>query len=247
MKKKDFICGALLLGAMVALIYARRDIALSKSGIMKEVYSRYNFDIIQINMKASNKINDEFLTFENQKSIIEDVFGTLSINGEIVYEEEETDFFRKIVAKRNAKDSQTTVIVFSEKDMEEKTTIQIEISIFKNSEEKEKIQNVIREIFKKYDVNSNLNVTMVGTINGKMEKDLQKGMAKNIMTSIRGDIKNQYENDRMYSLYGYTNLINEEEIIAGNEETNIHLAFRYNESENKTYLYMASPIISFDY
>ena len=152
MKRKDFFMTAIVLGVALELIYARRDIALSKGSLMKEVYSRYNFDIMQVNMKSSNKIADKFMTFDEEQEIIDKALKILEISGEVIYEDEETEFFRRRVATRNAKNSQTQIILESEKDVSEVTKLKINITLYSEEDSKDEIQAKIREIYKEYNV-----------------------------------------------------------------------------------------------
>jgi hypothetical protein len=66
------------------------------------------------------------------------------------------------------------------------------------------------------------------------------------MKNINATTREDYVTDEVYSVVGYTKKIREY-IYSGKQKININLALRYNSYQDKTYLYLATPVITAEF
>ncbi|MCT4542008.1 MAG: YwmB family TATA-box binding protein [Vallitalea sp.] len=104
----------------------------------------------------------------------------------------------------------------------------------------------IKDIYKNMNIYSRDNLTITSKHKGKIDQAKANEIIKEITKEMKCEIKDSYKTEDIYSVYGYSNYINEHVITEG-EKINMDLALTYNEIENITYLYVAIPVITIDY
>lgn len=228
----------------ILLVFTRNNIVMSKGNAMLEVYSKYDFDVLQVNIKSLGTVNNSKINFLNESELINHIFEILEISNAISIDKIETD-------NKNiytfVKDSESAkVIVELENNNTDEIEIKLDIILYENENALLYLQDKIEEVYNSLHSDNTMNITIVGTYNQRFSADETKRVAKRILSCIKSNVIEEYETERLYSAYGYTNLIDDYRKIE-NEKVNVHIALRYNEYEDKTYLYLASPIISEDY
>ncbi len=99
----------------------------------------------------------------------------------------------------------------------------------------------------RYDKSAEITALFQGSYTGNYHNQLEK-VIKNVYDKI--DIESVESeilvNDVMKSYYGYTDKVSDY-IIVGKSKININIAARYNEEDDKTYIWLGSPLIAMDY
>jgi len=114
----------------------------------------------------------------------------------------------------------------------------------KYSVEKEK--QVILKSFGLYKKKPRVSITMVGWFDGKLSDPKMQEKSKEILKFLKAkEIEGIKEEDFM-SRTAYTDYI-KEYIRLGSDKININLAMRYSPVEERTYLWLATPIIGTEY
>ncbi len=84
------------------------------------------------------------------------------------------------------------------------------------------------------------------SLEGRLEKmDLNKAVVK-AMKRFKGKVVEEYTDESIFSYTAYTPLI-ESFIFSGEKKINLNLAIRYNEYEDKNYIWIGTPIITTGY
>lgn len=91
--------------------------------------------------------------------------------------------------------------------------------------------------------NKQVTLQYEGTIKGDMTYRQKEQIAQDLILELKGETALSYDEDNMYTVYAYTGLL-DEYIISAGTKINIQVAFSYNEQEDNTTVYLATPILN---
>lgn len=104
----------------------------------------------------------------------------------------------------------------------------------------------IESIFNKFSKSVEITTCIIGTIDGRLkDSDLKKAVNKT-MKRVKGKVVEEYFDSSISSYTAFSPLI-ENFIFSGEKKVNLNLAIRYNEYDNKTYIWIGTPIITTGY
>ncbi|NLK98529.1 MAG: hypothetical protein GX272_10710 [Epulopiscium sp.] len=248
MKKKVII----FLG-FLAIVYsvAFLQIGNNKNGerTLLSAFNNSDFETIQINLNSWGLLNQSFSDLEEMKAYSKRITEALGILKADNTEEKDSDTFREFTTTRVSKNAKTTVKLESIKYEEENSTntyVIIDIILYGQYDSIPYLKEELDSIFAENNMKPTTNITIAGTLRGDLSKEEKEKIAKNIMKDIGAKIEETYETEEIYSVYGYTRLI-DDWLVSNGKKINVNLAFHYNEYEGNTYLYLATPVITVDY
>lgn len=85
-----------------------------------------------------------------------------------------------------------------------------------------------------------------GSKDGNLSREQKREMADNLVKDLQGKIAMEYDEGDIYTVYGYTGLLNDYVSSLGNK-INIQIAITYNELKDKTVVTLATPVINDSY
>ena len=88
--------------------------------------------------------------------------------------------------------------------------------------------------------------TLSGSRSGKVEGPVRREIVDKVKQAARADLIETYSEGNLQTVSFYCPAL-PDRLDIGNKEVNLHLAFRFNEFENQTYIYLGVPIIAPDY
>ncbi|GFN36201.1 YwmB family TATA-box binding protein [Tepidimicrobium xylanilyticum] len=142
-----------------------------------------------------------------------------------------------------------TITLSSYKDVEYgsgETTLFIN---FINREKFDKINDIILEVEKFFDeYNKPVNITtcIIGSFDDKVDAKRNEEKILEVTELIEGYVVEEYKEDDILSFSIFTPYI-EEYVFTGNKKMNLNIAVRFSEYDNKTYIWIGTPIITIGY
>lgn len=106
----------------------------------------------------------------------------------------------------------------------------------------DKIENIFHDFHK----TAEFTTCIIGTIEGKVNSNHMEWYGNKATKKYRGKIVEKYVDHIMSSFTIYTPLI-ENHIFSYEKKVNLNMAIRYNEYEDKTYIWIGTPIITVGY
>lgn len=229
-------------------------------------------EYLQANMNCSGKIVDKFLNMESLLQLGEYVKNNLDITGKKQEQKEfsnatettenknleevyyilknDSSEYRQITIWGKDKEGRLiTIVLTSEKDILsdfEQTCIFIdfieneEISSIKDTKEK------IEELLKKINVETEISTCIIGTFEGQLSSKEIVDKVTIAIGAINGNKVEGLFESSIISVSVYTPNI-ENYIFTGDSKMNVNISMRYNEYENKTYIWVGTPIITIGY
>ncbi len=85
-----------------------------------------------------------------------------------------------------------------------------------------------------------------GSKDGNLSKAQKHEISKNLVEDLQGKIAMEYDEGDVYTVYGYTGMLNEYVSSMGNK-INIQIAITYNELTDKSTITLATPVLNDSY
>lgn len=240
----------------------------SDEEILFYILDSLNGEFLKEDISASEKILDSFLSFSDLEKIGQDVLITLGMIGEerkvsslgleegyYIREVKEDEGYRQVgYFGYDSNNFPLTVILSSYTNIDETGETHLYINNIKDSlllnkkeifDESRDIINKVKSIFLKFNKNVNITTCLIGEISGKFsEEEINK--AKDSIVNLNGKIVDEYKDENLISLTGFTDYI-DYNILAGEDRINLNVALRYYEYDNKTIVWIGTPIITSGY
>lgn len=221
-------------------------------GILEEIGAEF----VEGDVDIGGTIIDKFISKEEILLIGNEIRQELGIRGHINLEEyyfeeliQEEGFIQLIVQGVDGDNNFITFTLSSYEDFDKNSG---ETSLFINLIKKLQFVEIndiivkVEKIFHKYDKPINITTCVVGTFNEDLDlKEIDGNVLKTIKL-IKGKLVEEYIEDGVLSYSIFTPYI-DEYIYTGSKKMNLNIGIRFNEYENKNYIWIGTPIISIGY
>ncbi|MCR2044707.1 YwmB family TATA-box binding protein [Anaerosalibacter massiliensis] len=219
-----------------------------QENILMDSIENMGADFIELDIHCSGKYKDEFISKEEIVLLGEELGEKLGILEDITGEIIEKEGFIQYNAKNSTEDLiDITISSYRLKNKDEGET-----TIFVNLVKREKngqindIMENTQDIFAQYGIQAEITTCIVGGFKGKLDRsDINKKIIKAIKR-VNGVIVDNYDEENLVSITAYTPIF-KNYIYSGNKKMNYNLAIRYNEYEDKTCVWIGTPIITISY
>jgi hypothetical protein len=115
-----------------------------------------------------------------------------------------------------------------------------------NNEYYDDIKLKMEGIFKKFDSEAEITTCVIGTFNGKLNRQSQEKKIDEALKYIKGNVVEKYSDESLISVSAFSPVLGKY-IFSGNKKMNYNISMRYNEYEDKTYIWIGMPIIILEY
>lgn len=102
------------------------------------------------------------------------------------------------------------------------------------------------KIMKQYSDNGNTTINLKGSYQGKLDLEQRNQISDRLLETMRAVVVSQHRDMQLYTIYGYTDFIKESKKMKDGK-INLNIAINYDEEQDKTFLYFASPVVGFAY
>lgn len=249
----------LLLAIMILLlipVFGFGERKVEEKDLLMGVLDEIGAEFIEGDIDVGGSIIDEFISKEELLNIGGKIRTELGIRGhenleEYYFEEliQEEGFIQLIVQGVDERDNLITFTLSTYENLDgEPGETSLFINLIKRVQFVE-INDIIVEVEKIFhDYNKPVNVTtcIVGAFQGEVElEEIEKQILKTTKL-IKGKMVEKYKEDGILSFSIFTPYI-EEYIYTGDKKMNLNIGLRFNEYENKTYIWIGTPIITIGY
>lgn len=197
-------------------------------------------------------INRDFMSFSDIEKKAEKIAELFGANGQNFKIAKESDKMYRIINMEGELDSDTflqiiiqSVALPEEYDVLSQTYLVLTVT----GRDIEKIKEHEAKIKKVMITNggqSRITTCIMGSFDGKLKKASQDEVLKKLSEVLKVDKLKPIEDDYTTSAIGYSPLLDGRIDILG-ESYNLNIAFRYNSEDDKTYIWIGTPVISVEY
>lgn len=264
--KKIFLIAIIFL--ILIPYFTQASSSQSEEEILFYILDSLDGEFLKEDISASEMIIDSFLSISDLDKIGQDILDYLGMAGEerneLSLDLEEGYYIREVIQDEgyrqvsffgyDTNNYPLTVILSSyfNIDGNGETYLYInsikETSIFNKKKifaENSDIINKVKSIFLEFNKGVNITTCLIGEKSGKFD-DEEINKARNSILNLNGKIVDEYRDENLISLTGFTDYI-DYNILAGEDRINLNIALRYYEYDNKTIIWIGTPIITSGY
>lgn len=125
------------------------------------------------------------------------------------------------------------------------TNVVIDVELWEKTLDFNDVQNNINKVLDKYG-NIAYTTCITGTYDGSITIDEADTIVNGVMETMDAEEVELMKDEKLISVVGYSDKI-KDWISYGGNKVNINVAMRYNSYENKTYIWIATPLIAIGY
>lgn len=213
------------------------------------IWNRNEILCVKEELKRQLNLQDKLEIITNMNQQMEYIDASMRRDEDKLYIDEYSDNnINQIVATNMVENGDVLGFKVYSGDLGQMKSSYIIIDIIHNKGYKGIVErcNQSREILQAFGNEIETTINIVGTYEGQISDKRIQAIIDKILLDIRGKIIEEVEAETYRSLTIYTPLI-QRAIEYDSKRVNLHLAIRYNEYENKTYLYIANPLITLNY
>lgn len=164
---------------------------------------------------------------------------------------EDGDYNKVMVTNQKEEDIYITIVMenLKKEGLATESYLLVDLFLSKNYKDITRIEDAILDYFTKNKFDYENAITILGTFSNKMNIDIMREVIGKTFKSIDGQViegMEETEYGDMVSLTGYSPKLQNNIQLAG-EQINLNAAMRYSEHDQKTYIWIGTPLISTEY
>lgn len=227
-------------------IFGNAEEGVQNESVISTAFENSSANMAEININSHVVIENQFISIDNARQICNDISERLNM---IVSSQEEyiEEGFSQIIAQGTlGKNTNATIILQSSQfDDFKESSIVIDIIGTEDEYDLEEFCDKIRTVLYDYG-KPNLNLTLIGYYNGFVDNKKLEDIVNGIFSKIRAKKVEGIADESLVSITGYTEKM-KDFITVGGKKVNINIAGRYNSYEDKTYIWIGTPLIVTEY
>ncbi len=219
---------------------------------MLQAFSGTKSKVIQSEVKVVGKYGTKFLSEQDCKNLITFIAGKTGLSKEMEYQELKGNKATCLTAKKEAVAGDTLIEVIRVEREEESVRlydiyINASLTLYKDTDSILTFKSRLEEAMNELDMESyDTAVSLQGVYDGELLLEEKDQISDQLLEDLQGDIVSQNREDGLYIIYAYSPLIGSY-MNSGGKRINIQVSFTYDEVNQRTTLYVASPILNSDY
>ena len=197
------------------------------------------------NIKANGFI-DYDITKNEIKDICIDIINDLGLEeSDIKWEEKWNSQEKQIYIESKIQEKSISIIGIKKNSSESYIIIDIlENKVYKNIVD---IYTILEKSLYKYPSNIDISTCISGEFHKKIQFNKYNDILEEILYNMNAEEIDRIENDNMVSVTAYSKFLEDNYLEYLGNQINLNIGIRYSEDEDKTLIYIATPIIKLDY
>lgn len=197
------------------------------------------------------RLEKQYNSIDDVKPITDDLLKSLEVleNSSFSKESLDNDQLHKTEIKGVTKDNRFLEIKvqFDKNNVNlEDPYVSVKVTEDLSSSKLEETKKTVMDVLNRYKIKGRTNSCIIGSYEGKLDYAGMDEISKQIFKGIDADRVEGIKDGNLISVSAYSPNI-EEYIKVNGKKVNLNLAIRYNSYENKTYLWLATPVITTEY
>lgn len=199
-----------------------------------------------------------YLTQEEKERLVENIASALGITSSYglatVYEEEVNT---TVLSKESVNGSVTIKAITQEQQRAENMAVPagtqpqsqyvyVNITVYNNIDCAVSYRELVEGMFDAMGIQGNVNMNLVGSLEGALNSTEKNELADGLLDKLGAKVVAENRDSDIFTIYAYSKGAGSYITIGGNK-INMNIAIGYDEEQDRTKVYLASPINSLDY
>ena len=185
-----------------------------------------------------------YLTQEEKERLVENIASALGITSSYglatVYEEEVNT---TVLSNESVNGSVTIKAITQEPQAQ---YVYVNITVYNNIDCAVYYRELVEGMFDAMGIQGNVNMNLVGSIEGTLNSTEKNELADGLLDRLGAKVVTENRDNDIFTIYAYSKGAGSYITIGGNK-INMNIAIGYDEEQDRTKVYLASPINSLDY
>lgn len=245
MKVIKYIISFLIL-MLVGIVISYADIKLNnEQDKFIETFNYTDADFKFYSIKANATI-DRNMSKDEMIDICLEIINNIGMEeSDIKWEQEWNSHEKEIFAQIKTESSSISIVSTKKNNTESYIIVDIlDNKVYKSIVD---IYNIIENTLKKYTSEPEIYTCIAGEYTKKLQINKYNDILDKILYNMSAEEIDRIQEDNFVSITAYSKLLNENNLEYLGNKINLNIGLRYSEDEEKTLLYMATPIIKLDY
>ena len=185
-----------------------------------------------------------YLTQEEKERLVENIASALGITSSyglaMVCEDEVNT---TVLSKESVNGSVTIKAITQEPQAQ---YVYVNITVYNNIDCAVSYRELVEGMFDAMGIQGNVNMNLVGSIEGALNSTEKNELADGLLDRLGAKVVAENRDSDIFTIYAYSKGAGSYITIGGNK-INMNIAIGYDEEQDRTKVYLASPINSLDY
>lgn len=240
------ICLLLSIGSFDAAAYPDR--ILSEEEAIITSFESTGADVLESMISCWTKLNDKFLTIKQLEAEMDAVIEGIDPDRATLSKNIESgDQLNKIVMNCSKGNKSYNIAIESvRQEMSGETYIVVDVSMDRSYKDLKTERRYIAKALQVGEESINFSSCIIGTYKGKLEERDAEKKSRIALQSINAKKVEGIDNDELKSISAFSSSVGGY-VVSDRSRVNIQLAIRYSSYEDKTYIWIGTPLIPMGY
>jgi hypothetical protein len=246
---KIFVCiiGLLWVAAFTQMMV--NEFFMKEERIM-EAFASTGTKVEESSLEMTADYGNKALSKDDKELIIRKIADKIGLDNNYDIEEKKVNDTVSMIAEKHGKNAKTIIeiiTIFNEVDSKRKHYILVSLNIFEKTNSIIQYKQILEESMEEIEVTELESlIRFHGFCEGKLTENERDVQVKEMLKNIQAKVVNEYSEDGLLNVYAYTGLL-KEYLKVNRKRINVNVVVTYNEIEDRTYIYLATPILNGDY
>ena len=218
-----------------------------------EAFADTKGDIVESRLELAADYGVRYLSEEDKKNLIGYLADTIGLDHSYSITSTGNDKVESLLAEKKGRNANTSIEVVSVREgkdggiMRTRQYIVLRLSIYEKMDSILTYKSLLEKAVKELDAQDYQTLlTFTGTIEGRMSKEEIDLEVDGLLKKLQAKVVAENREENLYTIYAYTGLVGEYVKVSGSS-MNINIAVNYDETTNKTNIYLATPVLNQDF
>lgn len=217
-----------------------------------EAFSQLNYTAAESCIEVSGTIDEDYMTVQDQEDFLKTVAEAIGIKQNYEISSHQEGNRKETTLYKGAAKAISTIKVVSIENEVEDNLIQTKQYFLMNLSMPDSVESaiiykdMIQKALRNFEVTCDYNIMFEGQFSGRVSLEERNRITKQLLKEVEADVVSQNKTEDLYTIYAYTQLV-EDYSAVGSDRINVNVVMNYDENENVTRIYVATPIMKQDY
>ena len=185
-----------------------------------------------------------YLTQEEKKRLVENIASALGITSSYGLATVCEDEVNTTVLSKESVNGSVTIKAITQEPQTQ--YVYVNITVYNNIDCAVSYRELMEGMFDAMGIQGNVNMNLVGSLEGALNSTEKNELADGLLDRLGAKVVTENRDNDIFTIYAYSKGAGSYITIGGNK-INMNIAIGYDEEQDRTKVYLASPINSLDY
>ena len=185
-----------------------------------------------------------YLTQEEKERLVENIASALGITSSYGLATVCEDEVNITVLSKESVDGSVTIKAITQEPQAQ--YVYVNITVYNNIDCAVSYRELVEGMFDAMGIQGNVNMNLVGSLEGALNSTEKNELADGLLDRLGAKVVTENRDNDIFTIYAYSKGAGSYITIGGNK-INMNIAIGYDEEQNRTKVYLASPVNSLDY